>query len=145
MQFLSGTIYSRGGNIDRLIMKLSTAVDQVLACAPVTQRTRVRSPVGRSSWVRFFGFFLTCKTNVRKLQAHNVPEYHLTVNHPSYSPCQNERVREWYRLSCSCYLGGGPDNELIPHSGRTSMPLYVCDSKLIPSPDRPWLCKVRVA
>ena len=55
-----------------------------------------------------------------------------------------------YRLSCLCFLGVGPGIELIPHPGRTSMSLcgqksrYVIQS-LIPSPDRSWLCKARVA
>ena len=42
----------------------STAVEQVVACALVTQRARVRSRSGQVSWVRIF---FTCKTNVRKL------------------------------------------------------------------------------
>ena len=46
----------------------STAVEQVVACALVTQRTRVRSPVGTSFLGEVFsGFFLTCKANVGKL------------------------------------------------------------------------------
>ena len=46
----------------------STAVEQVVARALVTQRARVRSPVGTSFLGEFFsGFFLTCKTNVRTL------------------------------------------------------------------------------
>ena len=46
----------------------STAVVQVVACVPVTQRARVRYPVGTSFLGEVFsGFFLTCKTNVRKL------------------------------------------------------------------------------
>ena len=46
----------------------STAVAQVVACALVTQRARVRSPVGTGFLGEVFsGFFLTCKTNVRKL------------------------------------------------------------------------------
>ena len=41
---------------------------QVVACAPVTKRARVQSPVGKSFLGEvFLGFFLTCKTNVRKL------------------------------------------------------------------------------
>ena len=44
------------------------AVEQTVACAPVTQRARVRSPVGICFLMKFFsGFFLTCKSNVRKL------------------------------------------------------------------------------
>ena len=46
----------------------STVVGQAAACAPVTQRARVRSPVGTSFLGEVFSrFFLTCKTNVRKL------------------------------------------------------------------------------
>ena len=53
---------------------------QALACVPVMQRARVRSPVGTSFLGEvFLGFFLTCKSNVRKLQAHKVPEYHLAI------------------------------------------------------------------
>ena len=37
-------------------------------------------PVGTSFLGEVFsGFFLTCKTNVRKLWAHKVPEYHLAI------------------------------------------------------------------
>ena len=44
------------------------AVVQAVACAPVTQRARVRSPVGTSFLGEVFsGFFLTRKTNVGKL------------------------------------------------------------------------------
>ena len=46
----------------------STAVEQVVACALVMQQAQVRSPVGTSFLGEVFsGFFLTCKTNVRKL------------------------------------------------------------------------------
>ena len=50
------------------ITKTVTAVGQAVACAPVTQRARVRSLIGTSFLGEvFLGFFLTCKTNVRKL------------------------------------------------------------------------------
>ena len=59
---------------------LSTAVEQVVACAFATQRARIRFPVGTSFMGEVFsGFFLTCKTNVRKLQAQKVPEHHLAI------------------------------------------------------------------
>ena len=46
----------------------SIAVEQVVACAPVTQRVRVRSPVWTSFLGEVFsGVFLACKTNVGKL------------------------------------------------------------------------------
>ena len=60
--------------------KGSTAVEQAIACAPVTQRSRVRSPVGTAFLGEVFsGSFLTYKTNVRKLWAHTVPEYLLAA------------------------------------------------------------------
>ena len=99
----------------------SIAVKQAVACAPVTQLARVRSPAGtRVLGEVFSGFFLNFKTIVRRLLAHKVPDYHLAVNHPFIFA-----LLEWmngvYRVSCSCCLGGGPNNELIPHSGRHSM------------------------
>ena len=53
---------------------------QAVACSPVTQRTRIRSPVWTSFLGEVFsGFFLTCKTNIGKPQAPMVPEYHLAI------------------------------------------------------------------
>ena len=74
------------------ILKLSTAVEQVVECALVTQRARVRSSVGTGFLGEVFSvFFLTCKTNVRKLYAPKVPEYHLAdVIIISYSPCWDD-------------------------------------------------------
>ena len=47
---------------------------QVVACSPVTQRARVRSPVGTSFLGEVFsGFFLTYKTNFRKLRPPRSP------------------------------------------------------------------------
>ena len=68
---------------------MSTAVEQVIACALVGQRARVRSPVGTNFLGEVFsGFFLSCKINVRNLYAHKVPEYHLAVIIIlSYSAC----------------------------------------------------------
>ena len=43
----------------------STAVEQVLVCALVTQRARDRSPSFLGEV--FSGFFLICKTNIGKL------------------------------------------------------------------------------
>ena len=46
----------------------STAVEQAVACTLVTQRARVRFPVGTGFLGEVFsGFFLTCETNVGKL------------------------------------------------------------------------------
>ena len=59
---------------------MSTAVGQAASCAPVTQRARVRSPVGTGFLHEVFSvFFLTYKTNVGKLYAPKVPEYHLAI------------------------------------------------------------------
>ena len=57
----------------------STAMGQVVACAPVTQRARVRFPVGTSFLGEVFsGFFLTCKTCQEALGP-KAPEYHLAI------------------------------------------------------------------
>ena len=56
-----------GGSMDPRTSLGSTAVDQVVACAPVTQRARVGYPTGTSFLGEVFsGFSLTCKTNVGK-------------------------------------------------------------------------------
>ena len=54
-------------------------------------------PVGTGFLGEVFSwFFLTCKTNVGKLQAHKVPEYHLAaVIIIPYSPCWYEWVCAW--------------------------------------------------
>ena len=53
---------------------------QAVACAPVTRRARDPSPVGTSFLGEVFsGFFLTCTTNVSRLSAPKVPEYHLVI------------------------------------------------------------------
>ena len=58
----------------------STAVEQAIACALVTQRARVQSPVGASFLGEVFsGFFLTSKMNVRK------PTRSLNIIWPSLS------------------------------------------------------------
>ena len=54
--------------LENLYSKKSTAVEQVVACALVMQRARVRSSVGTKFLGEVFsGFFLTRKTNVGKL------------------------------------------------------------------------------
>ena len=52
----------------QFLLFLYTTVEQAVACTPVTQWARVRSSV-RTSFLGegFSGFFLSCKTNVRKL------------------------------------------------------------------------------
>ena len=60
--------------------RLQPAVGQAEACAPVTQRARVRTPVGTDFLGEVFsGFFLPCKANVGKLSAPKVPENHLAI------------------------------------------------------------------
>ena len=71
----TNSISSKGTSDTRIIFKLnnvqdiaSTAVDEVEACVLVTQRARVRSPVGTGFLGEAFsGFFLTCKSNVEIL------------------------------------------------------------------------------
>ena len=59
-------------------------MEQAVTCAPVTQRARLRFPVGISLLGEVFsGFSLTYKINVRKLQAHMVPRISFGHhNHP---------------------------------------------------------------
>ena len=58
----------------------STAVGQAAACAPVTQRVRVRSPVGTGFLGEVFsGFFLLLKDKCREALGPKVPEYHLAI------------------------------------------------------------------
>ena len=66
--------------IQKHVPHVSTAVGQAAARVPFTQRALVRTPVGTSFLGEVFsGFFLTYKTNVGKLQAPKVPEYHLAI------------------------------------------------------------------
>ena len=131
----------------------STTVEQAVACAFVTQRTRVGSLIWPSFLSEFFsGFFLTCKTNVKGAVGSQDPRISFgRYNHNFIIRLVriNGCVNGVYRLSCSRCLGSGPGIELIPHPGKASMPFwskkYVCDPKLIPSSDRSLLCKDRVA
>ena len=103
------SLNKNGLNIIKLFNKiLSTAVEQAVACGPVTQRVRVRSPAGTS----FMG---------------EVPEYHLAVisilSKSIHLVRMNGCVNGVYHLSCSCCLGSGPGIELIPNPERPSMSL----------------------
>ena len=122
-----------------------TAVEQVVACALVTQRARVQSPVGTSYLVRFFRGF---SSPVRQMSGNFRPPRSPNIIWPSYSSFHirlvgmTERVLGVYCLSCLCCLGGGPGIELVTHPGRPSMSLCGQESmsvihSLIPSPDRP--------
>ena len=116
-------------------LKVYTAVEQVVACALVTQRARVRSQVGTGFLVEVFsGFFLTCKQmsgNFRPPRSPNIiwpssSSFHIRLVE------MTECVLGVYFLSCLCCLGGGPGIGLITHPGRPSLSLcgqkkYVCD------------------
>ena len=119
---------------------MSTAVEQAVACGPVTKRTQVWSSVVTSFLGEVYsGFFLTCTTNVRKLQAPMAPR--VSFGH-IITILIISALLEWmwvngvYRLSCSCCLGGGPSIDLNPHlegpsmslCGQTSMQAYVIQS-----------------
>ena len=136
-----------------LIVSSSTAVEQVVACALVTQRARVRSPVGTGFLGEVFsGFFLTCQTNVRKLKAPKVPEYHLAVVITiPYSPFWDDWVCAWCVLSFMFVLSRRWPRHRAGHSSGEVLHVLVWSKKyyvihsLIPSPDRLWLCKARAA
>ena len=126
---------------------------QVVACALVTQRARVRSTVGTGFLGEVFRSFSSPVRQMSgKFRPLKVPEYHLAVVIIiPYSHCwDTECVLGVSCLSCLCCLGGGAGIGLITHPGRPSMSL--CGQKsmnvihsLIPSPDRSWLCKARAA
>ena len=130
----------------------SIAVEQVVAFTLVTQRARVRSPVG-TGFLVFSGFFVTCQTCPETL---GPPPRSPNIFWPSSSSFHIRLVGMTvcvlgvYCLSCLCCLGGIPGIGLITHPGRPSMSLcgqksmYVIHS-LIPSPDRSWLCEARAA
>ena len=122
---------------------MSTAVEQVVACALVTQRARVRSPVGTSflDEVFFCGF----SSPVRQMSGNFRPPRSPNIIWPSSSSFHlrlvgmAECVLGVYCLSCLCCLGCGPGIGLVTHPGRPSISLcgqksmYVIHS-LIPSP-----------
>ena len=128
-------------------------MEQAVACAPVTQRARARSPVGT-------GFldevFLGFSSPVRQITENFRPSQSPNNIRPPQSLFHirlvgmNECVPGVYSLSCLCCLRGSPAIELIPHLGRPSMSLcgqkcvYVIQ-RLIPSSDRLCLCKARAA
>ena len=118
-------------------------MEQVVTCALVRQRARVRSPVGTG----FLGevFFRGFSSPVRRMSGNFRPPRSPTIIWSSYSSFHIRLVEMTgcvlgvYCLSCLCCLGGGPGIELITHPGKPSMSLcgqnsmYVIHS-LIPSP-----------
>ena len=132
----------------------STAVEQTVTCAPITQRVRVRSPVGTSFLAEVFsGVFLTCKTNVRKLWAHICPRISFGLHNHPFIFILFEWMCEWMVyivFHVPVVLEVALGTELIPSSGEALHVLVwskksACDSKLIPLHDRSWHCKARVA
>ena len=127
-------------------------MEQVVACALLTQRARVRPPVGTGFLGEVFRGFSSpvrqMSGNFRPPRSPNIiwssSSFHIRL--VGIPGC----VLGVYCLSCSCCLGGGPGIGLMTHPGRPSMSLcgqksmYVIHS-LIPSPDSSWLCKARVA
>ena len=101
----------------------------------------------------FFGFFCSpVRQMSENFRPTKVPEYHLAaIIIISYSPCRNGRVCALWVSSFMFVLSrSGPGIELITHPGRP--PMSLCGQKsmyviqrLIPSPDRSWLCKARAA
>ena len=100
-------------------------MEQVVACALVTQRARVRSPVGTGflSEVFFRGF----SSPVRQISGNFRPPRSPNIIWPSYSSFHIRLdgmtgcVLGVYCLSCLCCLGGGSGIGLITHPGRPSM------------------------
>ena len=127
----------------RLIIWLgSTAVEQVVACALVMQRARVRSLVRTGFLVEVF--FQGFSSPVRQMSGNFRPPRSLNIIWPSESSFHirllgmTERVLGVYCLSCLCCLRGGPGIGLVTHPGRPSMSLcgqksmYVIHSLILP-------------
>ena len=129
-------------------------MEQVVACALVTQRARVRSPVGTGFLGEVFRDF---SSPVRQMSGNFRPPRPPNIIWPSSSfhirlVGMTKCVLGVYCLLCLWCLGGGsgPGIGLISHPGRPSVSL--CGQKrmsvihrFISSPDRSWLCKVRAA
>ena len=122
-------------------MNESTAVEQVVTCALVTQRAWVQSPIGTGFLGEVFSGF---SSPVRQMSGNFRPPRSPNIIWLSSSfrirlVGMTECVLGVYCLSCLCCLGGGPGIGLITHPGRLSMSLcgqksvYVTHS-LIPSP-----------
>ena len=106
---------------------------------------------GQVSWVRFF---LTSKTNVRKLQAPKVPEYHLAVVIIiPYSPCWDDCVCVWCVLSFMFVLSRRWPRHWADHSSGGGEALhvlvwskkYVCDPQFDSLPRQVVALKAQVA
>ena len=82
-------------------------------------------------WGFIFGFFLTCKTNVRKLEAQKVPEYHLAaIFIVSYSPCWNEWVCAWCISSFMFVLSRRWPRHWADHSSGKALHVLVWSKKV---------------
>ena len=130
----------------------STAVVQAVACSSVTQRAQVRSRSGQVSWVSFFGVFRHLYDKYQEAFGPQGPRISFdSHNHPFILFTLLEWMGAWMicivfhvrvvskvapALSWSLIRGGRPYLCVVKK--------YVCD-ELIPSPDRSWLYKVRVA
>ena len=122
--------------INILLCLSSTTVEQVVACALVTQRARVRSPVGTGFLGEVFsGFFLTCKTNVGKRWAPKVPEYHLAVEFIiSYSLCWDDWVCAWCVSSFMFVLSRRWPRHWADHSSGEVLHVLVWSKKYVCDP-----------
>ena len=86
----------------------------------LTQRARVRSPVGSISWVRFFRDF---SSPLRQMSGSLRPTRSPNIIWPSQSSFHTSLFRMngcmngVHRLSCSCCLGGGPGIQLVTRPG----------------------------
>ena len=101
-----------------------------------TQRARVRSPIGTGFLGEVFsGFFLSCKTNVRKLQAPKVPEFHsAVVIIIPYSPCWDDWVCAWCVLSFMFVLSRRWPRHWTDHSSGEALHVLVWSKKYVCDP-----------
>ena len=118
------------------VQYISTAEEQVVACAPVTQRARVRSPVGTGFLGEvFFGVFFSPVRQISGNFRHpKVPDYQLAVVFiVPYSPCWDDWVCAWCVLSLTFVLSRRWPRHWADYSSREALHVlvwpkkYVCD------------------
>ena len=114
-----------------LISRKSSAVEQVVACALVTQRARVRSSVGTGFLGEvFFGVFPHLSDKCQEPLGPQGPRisFGRRIHHSIFALLGWLGVCFVYCLTCLCCLRGGPGIGPITHSGRPSMSL--CGQKI---------------
>ena len=116
---------------------MSTAVEQAVACALVTQRARVRSPVGTGflGEVFFWGFSSPVRQMSGNFRPPKVPEYYLAVVIIiPYSPCWDHWMCAWCVLSFMFVLSRRWPRDRADHSSGEALHVLVWSKKYVCDP-----------